>query len=193
MPIDNDIDYRQFTRAQMLEALANINAQQFPQNYQQLIAEIASRDAGNRPETPPERPKPILRLTELRGDVTGSIGTKIIYRAFGVFYLCLPPVILIWGSPQSVEPVWAVVGTAIIWAFAAVYLFGFCVTYRFESGVLKCLWFGRHVIWEDKLDTLQDVRSNFIQGLPTVYFVWPDHRRRLWLRVSDLDAANVIA
>jgi hypothetical protein len=193
MPTDNDIDYRQFTRAQLLEALANINAQQFPQNYQHLIAEIASRDAGDRPEIPPERPKPISRLMELRGDVTGSIGTKSIYGAFGVFYLCMPPVILIWGSPQSVELARAVAVTAIIWAFAAVYLFGFCVTYRFESGVVKCLWFGHHIIWEDKLDTLQDVKSDFIKGLPTIYFVWPDHKRRLWLRVSDLDSANAIA
>jgi hypothetical protein len=49
------------------------------------------------------------------------------------------------------------------------------------------------VMREDKMDTVESVRNNFIKGPPTVYFVWPDHRRRLWLRVSDLDSATVIA
>jgi len=43
MPTDNDIDYRRFTRADLLDAKANIDAQQYPQNYQRLIAEIAFR------------------------------------------------------------------------------------------------------------------------------------------------------
>ena len=192
MPTDNDIDYRLFTRSKLLEALANIDAQQFPQNHQHLVAEIAARDRENRTETPPEKPERIARLVELRGEVTGSTGTKVIYGAFGAFYLCLPLFIL-WGFPGAVELVWALVATAMVWGIASIFLFGFCVTYQFEPRVVKCLWFGRHVMWQDRLDTLQNVESDFTKGLPTIYFVWPDHRRRLWLRVSDLDPANVIA
>jgi hypothetical protein len=32
--------------------------------------------------------------------------------------------------------------TGIIWVIAAIYLFGFLVKYKFESGVVTCLWFG---------------------------------------------------
>jgi hypothetical protein len=190
--VDNNIDYRLFTRAQLLKSLANIDAQQFPLNYQHLTGEIASRDRDNRHEAVPERPKRISRLAEFRVDVKASTGTKVIYGGFGAFYLCLP-LFLIWGLPATIQNVWAVVITAMIWVVAAFYLFGFCVRYKFEAGIIQCLWFGSHVMWEDKLGTLQNVESNFIRGLPTIYFVWPDHRRRLWLRVSDLDSATEIA
>jgi hypothetical protein len=192
MVTGKNIDYRQFTRAQLLEALANIDARRFPENHRHLVAEIASRASESRAEAPPEKPKRISRLAELRGEVTGSIGTKVIYGAFGAFYLCLP-LFIIWGFPQTINMAAAVVLTAMIWVVAAIYLFGFAVTYKFESGVVTCLWFGRHVMWEDKLDTLERVESNFIRGLPSVYFVWPDHKRRLWLRMSDLDSGTVVA
>jgi hypothetical protein len=193
MPTDNDIDYRQFTRSDLLEALASIDAEQYPRNHQHLIAEIAWRDAGNKPEAPPERPARVLAILRLRGVVTRSLGTNILYGAFGAFYLCLP-LFLIFGLHEPVkQPGWAALLIAMTWVVATFYLFGFCVTYKFESGVVKCLWFGRHIMWEDRLDTLQNVESDFIKGLPTIYFVWPDHRRRLWLRASDLDSANVIA
>jgi hypothetical protein len=189
MPSDNDMDYRQFTRAELLEALTNIDALQFPQNHQRLIAEIAARERDVRPETPSKKPERISRLAELRGEVTGSIGTKVIYGALGAFYLCLP-LVIIGACHGAVQIVWAVVATAMIWVIAAFQLFGFCVTYRFEAGVVSCLLFGRHILWKDRLGMLQDVKSDFIQGLPTIYFVWPDHRRRLWLRVSDLDSVS---
>jgi hypothetical protein len=192
MPTDNDIDYRQFTRADLLDAKANIDAQQYPQNYQRLITEIAFRESGGRPEATPPKPERISRIIALRGDVTRSALTMFLYGAQGAFYLCLPLFIIL-GFPQKINIVGAVVMTVIIWVVAAIYLFGFSVRYKFEPGVVKCLWFGGHVMWEDKLDTLESVQSNFIKGLPTVYFVWPDHRRRLWLRVSDLDSATVIA
>jgi hypothetical protein len=192
VPIDNDIDYRQFTRAQLLESLASIDAQRYPQNHQHLVAEIASRDSGSKPETPPEKPRRISRLLELRGKVRSSVGTKVIYGASGAFYLCMPLYLIFGLQHKPIEPAWAVTGTAMIWVIAAFYLFGFCVTYKFESGVVKCLWFGGHTMWEDRLETLEDVETNFMKGLPTIYFVWSDHRRRLWLRVSDLDSAEVI-
>jgi hypothetical protein len=190
MPTDNDIDYGQFTRAQLLEALANIDAKRFPENHQHLVAEIASRDSGSKPETPPKKPMRISRLSELRGEVTSSIGTKVIYGASGAFYLCMPLYLIFGLQHKPIEPAWAVAGTAMIWVIAAFYLYGFCITYKFESGVVKCLLFGRYIIWEDRLDKLEDVETNFVKGLPTIYFVWPDHRRRLWLRVSDLDSAR---
>jgi hypothetical protein len=191
MPTDNDIDYGQYTRTELSEALGSIDAQRYPKNHQHLLAELASRDAGNTPEIPPQRPRRIARLLELRREVTGSIGTKVIYGASGAFYLCLP-LFIIWGFPGTVQRVWAVVMTAMIWVVAATFLFGFCVTYKFESGVVKCLWFGRRVIWEDRLDTLQNIKSDFTAGLPTIYFKWPDHKRRLWLRASDLDFAKSV-
>ena len=190
MPTDND--YRQFTRADLLNAKANIDAQQYPQNYQRLIAEIAFRKSSGRPEAMPHKPERIARIIAPRGDVTRSAVTMFLYGAHGAFYLCLP-LLITWGFPQKINIVGTVVMTVIVWLVAAIYLFGFSVRYRFESGVVKCLWFGGHVMWEDKLDTLESVQSNFIKGLPTVYFVWPDHRRRLWLRLSDLDSATVIA
>jgi hypothetical protein len=190
MPTDND--YRQFTRADLLNAKANIDAQQYPQNYQRLIAEIAFRESSGRPEAMPHKPERIARIIAPRGDVTRSAVTMYLYGAQGAFYLCLP-LLITWGFPQKINIVGTVVMTVIVWLVAAIYLFGFSVRYRFESGVVKCLWFGGHVMWEDKLDTLESVQSNFIKGLPTVYFVWPDHRRRLWLRLSDLDSATVIA
>ena len=193
MPTDNEIDYRGFTRAELLEAKANIDAERFPQNYQRLIAEIAFRESGGRPEATPQKPERISRIITLRGDVTRSAGTMFLYGAQGAFYLCLP-LFVIWGFNAPInEPKWAVVAIAFVWFIAAMYLFGFCVTYRFESGVIKCLLFGRHIMWQERLDTLESVESNFIHGLPTVYFGWPDHRRRLWLRAFDLDHVNLIA
>jgi hypothetical protein len=59
-----DNDYRQFTRAELLEALSNIDAQNFPRNHQHLVAEIAARDRGVRPEIPSKRPERISRLAE---------------------------------------------------------------------------------------------------------------------------------
>jgi hypothetical protein len=191
MATDNDIDYRRFTRTELLEALASIDAQQFPQNYHHLTAEIAWRDLGNRPETPLERPARVLRILELRGVVRRTVGTKMIYGGFGVFYFCLP-LLLIFGVNQPVRGLgWAVAATAMIWVVAALYLYGFCVTYKFESGVVQCLWFGRHLKWEEGLDRLQDVKADFTKGLATIYFVWPEHRRRLWLRSADLDSAKI--
>jgi hypothetical protein len=194
MPTDNDIDYRRYTHVELLEAKTNIDAGRYPQNYQHLIAEIAVRDSGGRPEAPREKPERILRLLALRGDMTRSTGTKFLYGAEGAFYLCLP-LCLIWVVNKPIaRPGWAVAAaTAFVWGFAAIHLFGFCVTYRFESGVVKCLWFGRHIMWQERLDTLEDIQSDFTHGLPTIYLVWPDHRRRLWLRVSDLDYVNLIA
>jgi hypothetical protein len=193
MPIDKEIDYRHYTRAELLEALASIDSLRYPQNYQHLVAEIASRDSGTSAEPPPpDRPSRVLRLLELRGDVTVTIGTKIIYGALGAFYFCMP-LYVIFGLPKPIDqPGWAAAAPALVWMIAAFHLFGFCVKYKFESGTVKCLWFGRHLMWEDKLDTLQNVVSSVVGGLPTIYFVWPNHRRRLWLRMSDLDSANAI-
>ena len=134
----------------------------------------------------------VERLLKLRGDVTGSVGTKILYGASGTFFLLLP-LWIVFGFREHVEPAWAVVATALIWMIAAFHFFGLCVTYRFDSGVVKCLWFRRHIIWEEKLDKLEDIKSNFARGLSTIYLVWPDHRRRLWLRMSDLDSTNAMA
>jgi hypothetical protein len=191
MPTDNEIDYRRFTRAELLDAKANIDAERYPQNYQSLIAEIAFRDSSGRPEVTPQKPERISRIITLRGDVTRSAGTMFLYGAQGAFYLCLP-LIVIWGFNARVDgPKWAILAIVFAWFFAAMYLFGFCVTYRFESGIIRCLWFGRHTMWQERLDTLESVESNFIHGLPTVYFAWPDHRRRLWLRACDLDYVNL--
>jgi len=193
MPTDSDIDYRRFTRADLLDAKANIDAERYPQNYQRLIAEIAIRESGGRPEATPQKPERISRIIALRGDVPRSAGTMFLYGTQGAFYLCLP-LFIIWGFNEPIgEPKWAVVVIAFSWFMAAMYLFGFCVTYRFESGVIKCLWFGRHTMWQERLDTLESLESNFMHGLPTVYFVWPDHRRRLWIRTSDLNWATLIA
>jgi hypothetical protein len=194
---DDDIDYTQLTRAELSEALANIDAQRFPQNYRHLLAEIALRDSGGRSDPPHEVPKRISRLRGLQGDVAVSFVTKAIYGSLGAFYFGLP-LCIIWVLPRFIPAPdwragWAVVGTALIWVVAAFFLFGLCVTYRFESGVIKCLWLGRRIIWKDKLDALEDVKSDFTKGLPTVYFVWPDHKRRLWLRVSDLEPIDAIA
>lgn len=193
MPPDNDIDYRRFTRADLMDAKANIDADRYPQNYQRLIAELAFRESGGRPEATPQKPERISRIIALRGDVSRSALTMFLYGAQGAFYLCLP-LFIIWGFNEPIrEPKWAVVVIAFVWFIAAMYLFGFFVTYRFESGVIKCLWFGRHTMWQERLDTLESVESNFMHGLPTVYFGWPAHRRRLWLRVSDLDHVKLIA
>jgi hypothetical protein len=194
---DNDIDYRQLTRTELSEALANIDAQRFPQNYQHLLAEIALRNSGGRLDPPHEVPKRISRLRALQGDVAVSFVTKAIYGGLGAFYLGMP-LCIIWVLPRFIPAPdltlgWAFVGTALAWVVAALFLFGLCVTYRFESGVIECLWLGRHLIWKDKLDALENVKSDFTKGLPTVYFVWPDHKRRLWLRVSDLEPIDAIA
>jgi hypothetical protein len=193
---DNDIDYRQLTRAELSQSLVNIDAQRFPENYRHLLAEIAFRDSGGGSEPPPEVPKRLSRLLKLHGDVAVSLLTKAVYGGLGTFYFALPLCIM-WVLPKFIAAPewgvgWAVAGTAIIWLFAALFLFGLCVTYRFESGVIKCLWFGRYILWKDSLDTLEDVASDFTKGLPTVYFVWPDHKRRLWIRVSDLDSSDVV-
>jgi hypothetical protein len=193
MPTDNDINYRQFTRTQLSEALANIDAEQFPQNYQNLLAEIAVRKPDGGAETLSQRSVRVTRLQSSRGNVTLSVGTKLIYGASGAFYLCMPLFIIFGLHKPIVEPAWALAAIAMIWVVAAFYLYGFCVTYKFESGAITCVLFGRYVMWKDRLETLENIETNFIKGLPTIYFVWPDHRRRLWLRVSDLDSANVIA
>ena len=186
MPTDNDIDYRQYTREQLSEALANIDRRRYPQNYELLVSEIAARESGSRYVPPPERAKRVTHLFELRGNIKVSIGTKLLYGVSGAFYLCMP-LYLIFALHKPIETLgWRVLVIVILWVIAAFHLFGLCVTYNFESGVVKCLWFGREVMWQERLDTLKDVETSVARGLVTIYFVWPDHRRRLWLRESDL-------
>jgi hypothetical protein len=86
MPTDNEIDCRRFTRADLLDAKANIDAQRYPRNYQRLIAEIAFRESGGRPEATLQKPERISRIIALRGDVTRSAGTMFLYGAQGAFY-----------------------------------------------------------------------------------------------------------
>jgi hypothetical protein len=186
MPTDDEIDYRQYTRDELSEALANIDRRQYPQNYEHLITEIAARESGSRYVPPPERPKRVAQLFELRGNIKVSKVTKLLYGVCGAFYFCMP-LYLIFAFHRPIETLgWRVLAIALVWIVAAFHLFGLCVTYNFESGVVKCLWFGRDVIWQEKLDTLQDVETSVARGLVTIYFVWPNHRRRLWLRESDL-------
>jgi hypothetical protein len=186
MPTDNDIDYGQYTRDQLSEALTNIDRRRYPQNYEHLVTEIAVRDSGSRYVPPPERAKRVTQLFELRGNIKVSIATKLLYGVSAVFYFCMPLYLML-AFHKPIEALgWRVVAIAFVWAVAAFHLFGLCVTYNFESGVVKCLWFGRHVMWQERLDTLQDVETSDARGLVTIYFVWPDHRRRLWLRESDL-------
>jgi hypothetical protein len=197
MATDNDVDYRQYSHSELLEALANIDGHRFPQNYERLVAEITLRNSGGGSERAHEVPTCILRLLNIRRNVAVSFVTKAIYAGVGAFYFCMP-LFIIWILPRFIYAPdwtvgWAVAGTAMIWAVAGLYLFGLCVTYRLESGVIKCLWFGRYLVWQDKLATLADVKSNFIKGLPTVYLVWPDHKRRLWIRVSDLELTATVA
>jgi hypothetical protein len=186
MATDNDIDYRQMTRAELSEALSNIDAQRFPQNHAHLLAEIAYRNSGGRSEPAPTVPAEILRLRQERGDVRPSLATKVIYGGFGAFYFLMPICLMAFVPQKIAGPVSAVVATAIIWLIAALFLFGLCVTYRFESGLVTCLLFSRHILWKERLDTLKKVESNDTRGLPTLHFVWPDRKRRLWLRMSDL-------
>lgn len=197
MATDDNIDYRQWTRTELSEALANIDAQRFPRNYRRLLAEIAVRNSDGPSGPAREVPHRISRLRGLRGDIVVSFVTKAIYGSLGASYFAMP-LGIIWMLPRfSPAPDWrvgwAIAGTALIWVVAALFLFGLCVTYRFESGVVKCLWLGRHIMWQDKLDELEDVKSDYTKGLPTVYFVWSDHKRRLWLRVSDLGPIGSIA
>jgi hypothetical protein len=188
MPTDGDIDYCQFSRVQLLESLANIDPQQYPQNHQHLLAEIARRDS-DFAERQPDKPKRVLQVLKLRGNVTGSVVTKVFYGAAGMFY-CLLPVYVIVGVHKPISSSgWAAAATVIVWIIAAFHLFGLCVTYRFENGAIRCLLFNRHILWKDTLDSLEDVQDSWAKGLITTYFVWPDHRRRLWLSVTDLESA----
>jgi hypothetical protein len=181
-----DTDYRQYTRDQLSEALANIDRRRYPQNYEHLVAEISARENGNRYEPPPKTAKCVTRLFELRGDIKASIGTKLLYGVSGAFYFCMP-LCLIYAFHKPIDTLdWGVAAIVLVWMGAAFHLFGLCVTYNFESGVVKCLWFGRRIMWQERLDTLQNVEASAAHGLVTTYFVWPDHRRRLWLRETDL-------
>src|SRR5579864_7908009 len=129
--------------------------------------------------------KRVAQLFALRGNIKASIGTKLLYGVSGAFYFCMPLcLILTFHKPIEIFG-WRVVAIALVWVLAAFHLFGLCVTYNFESGVVKCLWFGRDVMWQERLDTLKDVETSVARGLVTIYLVWPDHRRRLWLRESD--------
>jgi hypothetical protein len=75
VPTDGDIDYRSLTREQLGEALSNIDAPQFPKNYQRLIAEIAARDGGRAQEPPPDDPRLVV-AENFWGDVVlgGIVG-----------------------------------------------------------------------------------------------------------------------
>jgi hypothetical protein len=80
MPTDNEIDYRRFTRAELLDAKVNIDARQYPQNYQRLIAEIAFRESGGRPEATPQKPERISRINATLTAAVQRLSTNFAFR-----------------------------------------------------------------------------------------------------------------
>lgn len=70
MPVDGQIDYRAFTDAQLDEALASIDRVAFPQNYANLLAELAARAERAAPPPPAQEAtgEPRLLQPEFRGE-----------------------------------------------------------------------------------------------------------------------------
>jgi hypothetical protein len=77
----------------------------------------------------------------------------------------------------------------LLWVAAASFLRGVLLSYRFDGGALSCVWLGGKVLWTDGLGGMTNIREGGSKGLNSVIFVWPDRERRLWVSVSDIEAA----